>query len=49
VTAPKIDPGFDAQITLETTNVGKVPVELRAGADAPAQLILIMRNDTASD
>jgi dCTP deaminase len=41
VTAPKIDPGFDAHITLELTNHGSVAVELRAGIDEPAQLILM--------
>ena len=41
VTAPKIDPGFDATITLEMFNFGKVPVELRAGIDKPAQLMLL--------
>ena len=41
VTAPKIDPGFDATITLEMFNFGKVPVELRAGIDMPAQLMLL--------
>lgn len=41
VTAPKIDPGFDAHITLEMTNFGRVPVDLRAGIDAPAQLMLL--------
>jgi len=41
VTAPKIDPGFDAQITLEMFNFGKVPVELRAVIDKPAQLMLL--------
>ena len=40
VTAPKIDPGFNAHITLEMANFGKVPVELRAGIDKPAQLLL---------
>lgn len=40
VTAPKIDPGFNATITLEMANFGKVPVELRAGIDEPAQLML---------
>lgn len=39
--APKIDPGFDGTITLEMTNHGKVPVELSAGQDAPAQLIFM--------
>ena len=39
VTAPKIDPGFDATITLEMANFGKIPVELRAGVDEPAQLM----------
>jgi hypothetical protein len=41
VTAPKIDPGFDAQITLEMFNFGKVAVDLRAEVDKPAQLILL--------
>lgn len=41
VTAPKIDPGFDATITLEMFNFGKIPVELRAGVDKPAQLMLV--------
>ena len=41
VTAPKIDPGFDAQITLEMANFGSIPVNLRAGVDQPAQLILL--------
>jgi dCTP deaminase len=41
VTAPKIDPGFEGHITLEMANFGKVPVELRAGVDKPAQLILM--------
>ena len=41
VTAPKIDPGFDAQITLEMANFGSIPVNLRSGIDQPAQLILI--------
>lgn len=41
VTAPKIDPGFDATITLEMFNFGKIPVELRAGVDKPAQLMLL--------
>lgn len=40
VTAPKIDPGFDAQITLEMANFGSIPITLRAGIDAPAQLML---------
>ena len=41
VTAPKIDPGFDATITLEMANFGKMPVKLRAEVDKPAQLILM--------
>ena len=40
VTAPKIDPGFNAAITLEMANFGKIAVELRAGTDEPAQLML---------
>jgi dCTP deaminase len=41
VTAPKIDPGFDAPITLEMANFGRVAVDLRAGIDKPAQLMLL--------
>ena len=41
VTAPKIDPGFDASITLEMANFGMVAVDLRAGIDVPAQLIFL--------
>jgi dCTP deaminase len=41
VTAPKIDPGFEAQITLEMFNFGKLPINLRAGIDKPAQLMLV--------
>lgn len=41
VTAPKIDPGFHAPITLEMANFGQIPVDLRAGIDRPAQLILM--------
>ncbi len=41
VTAPKIDPGFEGRITLEMANFGRVPVDLRAGIDEPAQLMLL--------
>jgi dCTP deaminase len=41
LTAPKIDPGFEGHITLEMANLGKAKVELRAGIDKPAQLILM--------
>ncbi|HEX6096033.1 MAG TPA: dCTP deaminase [Thermoanaerobaculia bacterium] len=41
VTAPKIDPGFEGHITLEMANFGKVAVDLRAGIDQPAQLMLL--------
>lgn len=41
VTAPKIDPGFNGPITLEMANFGCVPVELVAGEDKPAQLMLM--------
>lgn len=41
VTSPKIDPGFNSHITLEMSNLGKVPVNLRAGIDQPAQLMLL--------
>ncbi len=40
VTAPKIDPGFIGHITLEMANFGNARVELRAGIDKPAQLLL---------
>ncbi len=39
VTAPKLDPGFNATITLEMVNFGKVAVDLRAGIDKPAQVM----------
>ena len=38
VTAPKIDPGFSAPITLEFTNHGSVPILLTAGKNRPCQL-----------
>jgi len=41
VTAPKIDPGFNAPITLELTNHSKMAVKLIAGVDQPCQLILL--------
>jgi len=41
VTAPKIDPGFDAQITLEMYNFGRIAVDLRSEIDRPAQLMLL--------
>lgn len=41
VTAPKIDPGFNGRITLEMANFGRVAVDLRAGIDEPAQLMLL--------
>ncbi len=41
VTAPKIDPGFDAPITLEMANFSKVTVFLRPAVDVPAQLMLL--------
>ncbi|HEY0554730.1 MAG TPA: dCTP deaminase [Thermoanaerobaculia bacterium] len=41
VTAPKIDPGFNAPITLEMANFGNLPVSLRAEIDKPAQLMLL--------
>ena len=40
ITAPKIDPGFDGNITLEMANFGSLPIELVAEEDTPAQLIL---------
>ena len=41
VIAPKIDPGFNAPITLEMANFGNLPVNLRAEIDRPAQLMLL--------
>lgn len=41
LTAPKIDPGFEGTITLEIANMGPVKVQLVAGEDEPAQLMLI--------
>lgn len=49
VTAPKIDPGFDGHITLEMANFGTIPVDLRAGIDQPAQLILMPISTSLSD
>jgi len=49
VTAPKIDPGFDAPITLEMMNLGKVAVDLRAGIDEPAQLMLLRLSNPLGD
>ena len=40
LTAPKIDPGFTGHITLEMANFGQFKVQLRAGIDKPAQLLL---------
>ncbi len=42
LTAPKIDPGFKGTITLELTNVGETTIELRAGVDAPCQLMFLL-------
>ena len=41
LTAPKIDPGFVGTITLEIANMGSATVQLVAGEDEPAQLMLI--------
>lgn len=41
VTSPKIDPGFNSHITLEMSNLGRVPVNLRARIDQPAQLMFL--------
>ena len=49
VTAPKIDPGFDATITLEMANFGRVPVDLCAGIDSPAQLMLLRISSPLED
>lgn len=49
VTAPKIDPGFDAHIALEMANFGAVPVDLRAEIDRPAQLMLLQLSTPLAD
>ncbi|MBF6560881.1 MAG: dCTP deaminase [Candidatus Binataceae bacterium] len=41
VTAPKIDPGFSAPITLELTNHGNIAIELIANEDRPCQLMFL--------
>lgn len=41
LTAPKIDPGFEGNITLEIANLGSLPIKLRAGIERIAQLILV--------
>lgn len=41
LTAPKIDPGFHGPITLEMANFTRASIELRAGIDKPAQLMLL--------
>jgi dCTP deaminase len=41
VTAPKIDPGFSAPITLEFTNHGSVDILLTAIKNRPCQLMLL--------
>ena len=48
VTAPKIDPGFKGHITLEMANFGRATVELRAGRDMPAQLLLFRTTTSLS-
>jgi dCTP deaminase len=49
ITAPKIDPGFNAPITLEMVNFGRMSVNLRAEIDKPAQLILMKITTPLSD
>lgn len=49
VTSPKIDPGFNSHITLEMSNLGKVPVNLRARIDQPAQLMLVKLSSRIDD
>ena len=49
LTAPKIDPGFSGTITLEIANMGPASVELVAGEDEPAQLMLIELTDPLDD
>lgn len=49
LTAPKIDPGFVGTITLEITNMGPATVQLVAGEDEPAQLMLIQLTHPLDD
>jgi dCTP deaminase len=49
INAPKIDPGFEAPITLEMANFGPAPVLLRAGVDQPAQLMLLRIHPPLTD
>ena len=49
ITAPKIDPGFNGTITLEMYNHGELSIVLRAGIDAPAQLILFKVSSPLKD
>jgi dCTP deaminase len=41
LTAPKIDPGFEGNITLEIANLGGLPIKLRAGVERISQLMLV--------
>ena len=49
LTAPKIDPGFDGNITLEIANMGPATVQLVAEEDEPAQLMLIRLTEPLGD
>lgn len=49
INAPKIDPGFEAPITLEMANFGTAPVLLRSGVDQPAQLMLMRIHPPLTD
>ncbi len=49
INAPKIDPGFEAPITLEMANFGSAPVLLRSVVDQPAQLMLIRIHPPLTD
>ncbi len=49
LTAPKIDPGFKGTITLELTNVGETAIELRAGVDAPCQLMFLLQKTAVTE
>lgn len=41
MTAPKIDPGFKGNVTLEIANMGTATVRLQAQEDEPAQLLFM--------
>src|SRR5262249_20106755 len=49
LTAPKIDPGFSGNITLEIANLGGLPIKLRAGVERISQLMLVRLSKPVPD